>query len=71
MILAQSLADGQRTDTVEQSVSELSKVIALKTRENSDIETQYQTMGAVESLAQVGPDARNMGFLWLKLKRGR
>ena len=40
MILAQSLADGQRTDTVEQSVKNLSKVIAMQNPENSDIESQ-------------------------------
>ena len=65
VILAQSRTDGQRTDTLEQIVSELRGVIAMKTPENSDTETQKQTIGVVAIQVPIGPYNRNLG---LKLK---
>ena len=62
-ILAQSRSGGQKTVTLEQSVSELSKVIAMQTPENSGNETQKQTMGVVESQVPIGYDSRNMGLI--------
>ena len=70
MLLAHSRADGKSADTLEQRVSELSKVVAMKTQGNSDIETQNQTMGVVEGQVQVGSGARNLGSIWEKLKAG-
>ena len=67
-MLTKRQLDGQRNDSIEQIIKELSKFIATKTQENSDNNAQNQTMGVAESQVSVGSGPRN---LVLKLIRGR
>ena len=51
---------------------EIASVVAEKTQEPIGSNAKNQTMGAVESPREIGPDARNMGLMlgrWVGEKR--
>ena len=66
--LAKCRADGQSTDSLEQSVKELSEFVAMVNQENSDNENQKQTMGVAVRQVPIGADNTSLG---LSLKQNR
>ena len=58
--VAPSQAKDQGTDKLAQCAVDLSTVIAMGARGNSDIETPNLTMGLVASQVQVRSDTRNL-----------